>query len=377
MPGKKLFGLLLTFTMLLSCVPSTVYAKDYSKYSNTIVEFGLNLRTDHKRPECARPKGVKKLSTYNTYYYNSTAYKANDKVIYLTFDCGYENGNTGKILDTLKKEKIKAIFFVTEPYVKENTKLVKRMKKEGHLVGNHTCTHPRLTSLSVDKMKKEVTQCKKTMEKKTGYTMDPYMRPPEGVYSVRVMKVMQDLGFNTMLWSLALYDYEENDQPAVSTVVDKFNKHHFCGMMPLLHVISSADRKALPQIISSMKKKGYRFGTVDEFAVIGSEDKETKKTDKKAVAKKADKKSQKKSSDKDVKKAGKKTSTKNVKKSNQKTSANDVKGSEQKTVPKGTKKADKKIATSKSTSRNDQKASSKAAKKTVKKKAAKTSKKKN
>ena len=106
------------------------------------------------------------------------------------------------------------------------------------------------------------------MEKKTGYTMDPYMRPPEGVYSVRVMKVMQDCGYNTMLWSLAWYDYDEHNQPSVSTVVNKFKKHHFCGMMPLLHVISSADRKALPKIISTMRKKGYRFGTVDEFAIL-------------------------------------------------------------------------------------------------------------
>ena len=92
------------------------------------------------------------------------------------------------------------------------------------------------------------------------------------------LKVMQDMGYSTMLWSLALYDYDENAQPSVDEVVSKFNKHHFCGMMPLLHVISSADRKALPYIIQSMKKKGYRFGTVDRF---------TKKKSKKKAKKKA------------------------------------------------------------------------------------------
>ena len=104
--------------------------------------------------------------------------------------------------------------------------------------------------------------------------MDSYMRPPEGEYSVRVMKVAQDMGYNTMLWSLALYDYDEENQPAVSYVLDKFKKHHFCGMMPLLHVISSADTKALPKIISYLKKQGYRFGTVDEFAKNRFEKKE-------------------------------------------------------------------------------------------------------
>ena len=262
--GRSLLTVILACMMLIVGVP--VQATNYNNYSNNKVEFGLNLRRDHKKPECAKPRGFKKLSKYHTYYYGINAYNKKDKVIYLTFDCGYENGNTGRILNTLKKNKIKAIFFVTEPYIKQNTKLVKRMKKEGHLVGNHTCTHPRMTNLSVERMKKEVNQCKKTMKKRTGYTMDPYMRPPEGVYSVRVMKVMDDLGYNTMLWSLAFYDYDEKNQPSVNFVVNKFKKHYFCGMMPLLHVISSADRKALPKIIKEMKKRGYRFGTVDEFA---------------------------------------------------------------------------------------------------------------
>lgn len=263
---KRLFGLFLVFALLAGCIPLSVSARDYSRYSNQKVEFGLSLRRDHKRPECEKPRGLSKLSNYSTYYYGVDAYKKKDKVIYLTFDCGYENGNTKKILNTLKKYKIKAIFFVTEPYVKQNPKLVKRMKREGHMVGNHTSTHPRMTELSVSRMKQEVNRCKKTMKRKTGYTMDPYMRPPEGVYSVRVIKVMQDLGYNTMLWSLAYNDYDEHNQPSVSFVVNKFKKHYFCGMMPLLHVISSADRKALPKIIREMKKRGYRFGTVDEFA---------------------------------------------------------------------------------------------------------------
>ena len=263
---RKWISSLLLFVILAGLIPSHAFAKSYKKYSNEKVEFGLSLRTDHKRPSCSKPKGVKKLSKYATYYYSREAYKRKEKVIYLTFDCGYENGNTGRILDTLKKRNIKALFFVTEGYIKRNPRLVKRMKKEGHLVGNHTCSHPRMTELSVKRMKREVLKCAGTMKKKTGYTMEPYFRPPEGVYSIRVVKVMQDLGYHTMLWSLALYDYDENNQPTVKYVIEKFNKHHFCGMMPLLHVISISDRKALPKIIKKMKKKGYRFGTVDEFA---------------------------------------------------------------------------------------------------------------
>jgi len=275
---KKGLIYVIILAMIINSVSLPVHAGKYSKYSNKSVAFGLNLRTDHKKPSCNKPKKVKQISKYDTYYYDIDAYKKKDKVIYLTFDCGYENGNTKKILDTLKKYDIKAIFFVTERYVKKNPKLVKRMKKEGHLVGNHTCNHLRMPDLSVKKMKKEVTQCAKTMKKKTGYDMDPYFRPPEGVYSVRMMKVMQDLGYYTMLWSLALYDYEENDQPGADYVVKKFKKHYFCGMMPLLHVISSSDRKALPRVIKTMKKKGYRFGSVDEFASHEEEKEDKGKT---------------------------------------------------------------------------------------------------
>lgn len=262
---KRILSMVIALAILCSVFPMGVSAKNYSKYSNKTVEFGLNLRTDHKCPDCDRPKGIS-LPKYHTYYYGKKAYKGKDKVIYLTFDCGYENGNTKYILKTLKKNKIKAIFFVTESYIRNNPSLVKKMKKQGHLVGNHTTTHPRLTEISVKKMKKELNTCRKTMKKKTGYDMDAYMRPPEGVYSVRVMKVAEDMGYNTMLWSWAIRDYEEDDQPSVSYVKNKIKKHYFPGMMPLLHVISSADRKALPDIIKIMKKKGYRFGTVDEFA---------------------------------------------------------------------------------------------------------------
>ena len=279
---RKLFSCLMIFSLLAAVLPCQVNAKDYSDYSNKKVEFGLNLRTDHKRPDCEKPSGVK-LSDYSTYYYGKDAYKNKDKVIYLTFDCGYENGNTPDILDTLAKHDIKAIFFITRPYVKENPDLVKRMKEEGHLVGNHTTTHPSLPDLSVKEIKKEMNQCADAMKKLTGYDIDPYMRPPMGHYSVRVMKVLQDMGYSTMLWSLAIYDYEENDQPGAAYVVDKFKKHHFCGMMPLLHVISSSDAEALDEVIETLEDKGYRFGTVDEFAAQDREEESESQTEQTAA----------------------------------------------------------------------------------------------
>ncbi len=275
---KRLGLFFMSLILTLSLLPANVRAEDYSNYSNESIAFGLNLREDHKKPGAEKPAGVK-LSDYNTWYYSIPAYEAKDKVIYLTFDCGYENGNTPKILDALKKADVKAIFFLTVPFVKENPDLVKRMKEEGHLIGNHTTTHPRLAECSVSKIKNEVRTCEKTVKKLTGYQLDHYLRPPEGVYSVRVMKVLQDMGYATMLWSLAIYDYDENDQPGAAYVIDKFKKHHFCGMMPLLHVISSSDAEALGDVISEMKAEGYRFGLVSEFAHGQTDSKNCKKLD--------------------------------------------------------------------------------------------------
>lgn len=239
---------------------------DYSKYSNQKICFGLGLHTDHTPPSANRPAGVK-LIDYDTYFYDFRAQKKKKEqpVVYLTFDCGYENGLTKKFLKVLKKQDIKAIFFVTEAYIKSKPELVKQMKKQGHLVGNHTCSHPQLTSCSVKRMKQEIRQCAKTMKQKTGYKMDPYMRPPEGVYSERVIKVMQDLGYTTVLWSLAYLDYDESHQPGKDYVLQKFQKHHFNGMIPLLHAVSKSNLEALPEVIAYLKKKGYRFGTMDEL----------------------------------------------------------------------------------------------------------------
>ena len=139
--------------------------------------------SDHTTPGGNVPKGVA-LKKYQAYYVGNTK----EKVMYLTFDCGYEGGYTRKILKTLKKENLKAIFFVTKPFIEENPKLVKKMKKEGHLVGNHTCTHPQLSKCNVAKIRKEINDCAKTMKKLTGYNMDAFIRPPEGVYSLRALK---------------------------------------------------------------------------------------------------------------------------------------------------------------------------------------------
>ncbi len=233
-------------------VPRIQAASKYEKYSNSKHGFGLATNKTHRVPGNREAAGFRK---HNALYY----VKTKKKKIYLTFDCGYENGNTGKILDVLKKQKVKALFFVTQTYIRDNPKLVKRMKKEGHLVGNHTCTHPSLPFCSVSKVRKEIQDCASYMKKKTGYEMDKYLRPPMGEWSVRVLKVAKGLGYHSVFWSMAFYDYEEAKQPGADTIYRQFMEHYHKGAVVLFHVISESDTKALPRILGDMKKKGFSF----------------------------------------------------------------------------------------------------------------------
>lgn len=240
-----------------------------SDYPTTAYNWGLSLNKEHKKPGGSGPSGWK-LSQDSAYYVGKHSKK--DQVIYLTFDCGYEAGYTKKILKTLKKNDVKAMFFVTTPYIKENPGIVKKMKKEGHLVGNHTTTHPQMAKLSVKKIKSEIQDCEKTMKKLTGYEMDHFLRPPEGNFSIRSVKVTQSLNYATIFWSLAYYDYEESDQPGADYVKNKFETYHHNGMIPLVHTCSKSNTEALDSVIKAMKDKGYRFGMLDEF--INVEEKE-------------------------------------------------------------------------------------------------------
>ena len=183
---KKIICLILTCSLLCSGTQNTTAAKKH--YLAKSVDWGLGLNKNHATPGGTLPYNGFSLKKYNTIFTGNTK----KKYIYLTFDCGYENGHTKKILNILKEKNIKAIFFVTKPYIEGNAKLVKRMKKEGHLVGNHTSTHPRLGECNTDKIRSELKSVEKCMKKKTGYKLDKFVRPPEGNYSELALKTMHD-----------------------------------------------------------------------------------------------------------------------------------------------------------------------------------------
>lgn len=241
-------------------VAAQAAGSDYSQYSNTKKSWFVKRQGDHQPPEGAAT--AKELAGYQAYYYDN---KTKDQVMYLTFDCGYENGYTGKLLDTLKKHDVKAIFFVTKHYVQSQPELCRRMKEEGHLVGNHTMNHPSLPDRSVTQIKNELQGLETVFKEKTGYQLDKFFRPPMGEYSNRVLKIAQDLGYQTVFWSMVYYDYDVNKQPGKQYVIDHFKKYNHQGAIALMHNVSKSNAEALDTVLTDLEKQGYQCMRMDAF----------------------------------------------------------------------------------------------------------------
>lgn len=195
------------------------------------------------------------LAQYNTYFLGDTS----KKTVYLTFDAGYENGYTTKILDVLKKQNVPATFFILEHYIDANPEIVKRMSNDGHIVGNHTSTHPNITKISNTKLINEVDNLSIKFQNLTGKRLDPYFRPPEGSYTYNKLQTLQYLGYNTILWSVAYADWDENNQPSYESALNILNKRMHNGAIILLHPTSSTNAGILDTFITNLKNQGYDF----------------------------------------------------------------------------------------------------------------------
>ena len=191
-----------------------------------------------------------------------------DKVVYLTFDAGYENGNVAKTLNVLRKEGVSAAFFVLSHFVRANGDLIERMEREGHLVCNHTATHKDLSHASTETIESEIKALENVYREQTGKEMAKYFRPPEGSFSRSMLQSVYALGYKTVFWSFAYADWDNNKQPsaekALRTVMD--NMHN--GAVILLHPTSSTNVEILPRVIGELKAMGYRFGTLDELCGV-------------------------------------------------------------------------------------------------------------
>ena len=222
--------------------------------------WGLSFRTQGQSP--IGNAGVQELAKYDAAYLGNTE----EKVIYLTFDAGYENGCTGKILDVLKNHNAPAAFFLVGNYIEKNPDLVRRMVKEGHIVGNHTMHHPDMSKISdMASFTKELKDLEKLYYDTTGQEISKYYRPPQGIYSEENLKMAQQLGYKTVFWSLAYVDWNNDAQPSHQQAYEKLLPRVHNGAVLLLHSTSQTNAEILNELLTRYEEMGYRFASIDEL----------------------------------------------------------------------------------------------------------------
>ena len=222
--------------------------------------WGLSFQEEGQRP--VGNATVAELQPYHAYYAQDT----NEKIIYLTFDCGYENGNTPAILDALKKHQVSATFFTVGTFLEAEPDLVKRMVAEGHTLGNHTWHHPDMSAIStIDAFSEELSSTADAYRQITGEEMPHYYRPPQGKYSTENLQMAKDLGYSTFFWSLAYVDWYQDNQPSKEEAFAKLLGRIHPGAIVLLHNTSSTNATILDELLTRWEEMGYHFGTLQEL----------------------------------------------------------------------------------------------------------------
>lgn len=227
--------------------------------------WGLSFQTEGKPP--VANASADELKKYNAYYADMT----DEKVIYLTFDAGYENGNTPAILDALKKHQVPAAFFVVGNYLETSPELVKRMLEEGHIVANHTYHHPDMSKLSSsDAFLRELSELEALYTEITGQTMPKFYRPPQGKYSEANLQMAKELGYHTFFWSLAYVDWYQDKQPSKEEAFKKLLGRIHPGAIVLLHSTSSTNAAILDELLTKWEDMGYTFRSIDSLAAASA-----------------------------------------------------------------------------------------------------------
>jgi peptidoglycan-N-acetylmuramic acid deacetylase len=189
------------------------------------------------------------------------------KELFLTFDNGYENGYTAKILNVLKEKQVPACFFVTGHYIEDQPELLKRMVQEGHMIGNHSWGHPDMSTLTAERIKLELDRVKTEVAAVTGQAEMKYMRTPRGIFDERTLSVSQDLGYTNVFWSIAYKDWEPRDQKGWKYAYDKVVAQLHPGAVILLHSVSRDNAEAMAAIIDEARRQGYEFKSLDQLSV--------------------------------------------------------------------------------------------------------------
>ena len=219
--------------------------------------FGISKNNSNTQPNAGFYKEI--IEKNNGYYVGDS----NSNKIYLTFDCGYENGNTSKILDVLKEQKITATFFITGHYIDSASEIVLRMKEEGHVVANHSNKHKNITTLTAEEIKKEIVDLNTKYYKLTGENLANFYRPPEGEFNDKSLSVVASLGYVPLFWSVAYPDW--NHKHNISYVVNEICSNLHPGAVILMHAVSNDNALALNEIANNAQKNGYIFSSIYEI----------------------------------------------------------------------------------------------------------------
>ncbi|NBI31047.1 delta-lactam-biosynthetic de-N-acetylase [Chengkuizengella marina] len=232
-------------------------------YAGDVYHFGLK-KSRNGEPASIEQEGfLDLLKKHRAIFLGDTS----KKVLYLTFDNGYENGNTIKILDVLNEKRVPAVFFVTGQYVKEQPDLLKRMVNEGHLIGNHSWGHPDMSTISDESIEEELDKVREAVAEVTGQWQMEYMRPPRGIFNDRVLEISSKLGYTNVFWSIAYKDWDTKEQKGWKYAYDHVMRQLHPGAVILLHSVSEDNAEALDIIIDDARKQGYTFKRIDELSV--------------------------------------------------------------------------------------------------------------
>ncbi len=257
--GKKTVAAVLSAAVLATAVAVSaggIY-HNASVAASASTDWGLSFGTEGQPPSGNATK--QHLAQFDAHYLGDTS----KKTIYLTFDAGYENGYTPKILDTLKKHNVKATFFLVGNYIKTSPDLVKRMVNEGHTVGNHTFSHPDMSSIS-DKaaFTAELSKLEDLFEETVGQKLPKFYRPPQGKYSEDNLRAAKELGYTTVFWSLAYADWDNEKQPTAQQALGKLLPRTHNGAVVLLHSTSKTNSEVLDTLLTKWQEEGYSFGEI-------------------------------------------------------------------------------------------------------------------
>lgn len=255
---RRHIPILSALVLLISLLP--LYSA--AAYQNYPYHFGFK-KSKNGQPASIDQEGFKGIIEKHGAIFLGDSTK---KELYLTFDNGYENGYTAQILDTLREKKVPAIFFVTGHYVKDQPELLKRMVAEGHLIGNHSWSHPDMTQIPDERIKSELEKVKEAVAQATDQKEMHYLRPPRGIFSERTLAVSKQAGYTNVFWSIAYKDWDTKVQRGWKYAYDNVTAQLHPGAVILLHSVSKDNAEALPKIIDDARKQGFEFKSLQHVS---------------------------------------------------------------------------------------------------------------